>query len=58
MELLELLREAYRRIPQDRLGKAICIDYDPAGSTYEFEEYEWSKEIRKLLNITFEPTGI
>jgi hypothetical protein len=56
--LLRLLRECYSRIPSNRLGKTRCIDPDPAGSTYEFTEYEWSKEVRQILGITYEPDGI
>lgn len=58
VELISLLREAYTRIPSNRLGKTECVDYDPAGSTYEFTEFEWSKRIREILAIQYEPTGL
>lgn len=57
-ELVNLLRHAYRSIPEDRKGRSRCIDYDPAGSTYEFTEYEWSVRSREILGIMHEPTGI
>lgn len=57
-ELLELLREAYNRVPEDRKGTTKLVDFDPAGSTYEFHESTWSKRTRELLGITWEPTGL
>jgi len=57
-ELISLLREAYSRVPEARLGTTRCVDYDPAGSTYEFTEADWSRRTREILRIVFEPTGI
>ena len=57
-EVLNLLREVYRCVPENRLGTSKCVDYDPAGSTYEFNEHEWSRRVRELLGIKYEPTGI
>lgn len=57
-EFKELLKSAYSKIPEDRKGITRCIDYDPAGSTYEFTEYPWSKRIREILKIEYEPSGI
>jgi len=57
-ELIELLKWAYGRIPSKRLGESKLIDYDPAGSTYEFTEFEQSKKIRELLGYKHEPSGI
>ena len=53
-----LLKECYSRIPPSRLGKTIMVDYDPAGSTYEFTEFEWSKRVREILGIKYEPDGV
>lgn len=57
-ELKTLLKEAYNRLPENRKGRTRAVDNDPAGSTYEFTEYEWSKRIREILNIVWEPSGI
>lgn len=57
-ELLDLLRTAYGRVPAQAKGRSRCVDYDPAGSTYEFTEHEWSARIRAILGIKHEPTGI
>ena len=57
-ELLGLLHEAYRRVPDRSKGRTVCVDPDPAGGTYEFTEHDWSKRIRELLGITYEPTGV
>jgi len=57
-ELKALLKECYSRVPEARKGRERVIDYDPAGSTYEFTEYEWSKRAREILGITWEPNGI
>lgn len=57
-QLRGLLTRAYRSLPEDRKGRTRCIDPDPAGSTYEFTEYDWSREIRALLGFRYEPTGI
>lgn len=58
LEVIQLLRECYGRVPENRKGTTRCVDYDPAGSTYEFTEHEWSKKTRELLGIEYEPTGI
>lgn len=57
-ELKLLLRECYSRIPSARLGVTKLVDYDPAGSTYEFTEYDWSIKVREILGIKYEPSGI
>jgi hypothetical protein len=57
-ELLELLKAAYANVPDSRKGLRRCVEYDPAGSTYEFTEYEWSKRIRAILGFRHEPTGV
>lgn len=57
-ELIELLKECYNRIPRTDLGKSACIDYDPAGSTYSFTEYEWSIRVREILGYKYEPSGV
>ena len=56
-ELYEFLSETYRRIPERQLGRMVCVQYDPAGSEYEFTEYEWSKRVREILGIDIEPQG-
>ena len=57
-ELRDLLKQSYAVADRRRLGITKCVQYDPAGSTYEFTEHEWSKRIREILGITHEPTGI
>lgn len=57
-ELLQLLRETYQRVPENRKGITSIVDFDPAGNTYEFTEYEWSKKVREILKIIYEPTGL
>lgn len=57
-ELLTLLRKCYAAVPDSRKGSTKIIDYDPAGSTYEFTEHEWSKKIRLILDIKHEPLGV
>lgn len=57
-ELIELLRRAYGAVPTKRLGQSRCIEFDPAGSTYEFTEHDWSKRIREILGYEHGPSGI
>lgn len=57
-ELKDLLSKCYGKLPSARLGQTSLVDFDPAGSTYSFEEYDWSKRVREILNIKYEPTGI
>lgn len=57
-KLKALLKQAYSRIPERAKGSTRAIDIDPAGNTYEFIEHEWSKEIRAVLGIDYEPTGV
>lgn len=57
-ELKKLLREAYNRVPEHRKGETKIVEYDSAGNTYEFTEYGWSKRVREIFDIVWEPTGI
>lgn len=57
-ELKQLLKDCYGRISSNRLEKTKLVDHDPAGSTYEFTEFEWSKRVREILGYDYEPTGI
>ena len=42
------LRKALKHIPYERSHEEILVDYDPAGSTYEFKPHPWYVELCEL----------
>jgi hypothetical protein len=47
--LEDALRTVLAYVPDDRKAVRKCIDYDPAGNTYEETEAEWFTQARQAL---------
>lgn len=43
-KLKEIVRKAIARMPRDHRVHSKCVDYDPAGSTYEEDLIPWIRE--------------